>query len=69
MNLANGESSEAVPALMGRAGSACALDLYAGHVPNAGIGSGPRCMDLLRSAVRCIVETCAADLDAVWAGA
>lgn len=39
-----------VAALMGRASSACALDSYAGYVPNAGIGIGARYLDFLWAA-------------------
>ena len=39
-----------VAALMGHASSACALDPYAGYVPNAGIGIGGRYLNFLRAA-------------------
>ena len=43
LNLANGEN-------MGHASSAYTLDLYAGYVPNTGIGIGSRYMSFLRAA-------------------
>lgn len=51
LNLANGENIKTVSVLMGHASSAYTLDLYAGYVPNTGIGIGSRYMSLLRAAV------------------
>lgn len=50
LNLANGENIKTVSVLMGHASSAYTLDLYAGYVPNTGIGIGSRYMDFLRAA-------------------
>ncbi len=50
LNLANGENIKTVSVLMGHASSAYTLDLYAGYVPNTGIGIGTRYMDFLRAA-------------------
>ncbi len=51
LNLANGENIKTVSVLMGHASSAYTLDLYAGYVPNTGIGIGSRYMSFLRAAV------------------
>ncbi len=51
LNLANGENIKTVAVLMGHASSAYTLDLYAGYVPNTGIGIGTRYMNFLRAAV------------------
>lgn len=51
LNLANGENIKTVSALMGHAGPSYTLDLYAGYVPNTGLGIGTRCMNLLRAAI------------------
>ena len=51
LNLANGENIKTVAVLMGHASSAYTLDLYAGDVPNTGIGIGTRYMNFLRAAV------------------
>ena len=51
LNLANGENIKTISVLMGHASSAYTLDLYAGYVPNTGIGIGSRYMSLLRAAV------------------
>lgn len=50
LNLANGENIKTVSVLMGHASSAYTLDLYAGYVPNTGLGIGTRYMNLLRAA-------------------
>ena len=50
LNLANGENIKTVSVLMGHASSAYTLDLYAGYVPNTGIGIGSRYMSFLRAA-------------------
>lgn len=50
LNLANGENIKTVSVLMGHASSAYTLDLYAGYVPNTGIGIGVRYMNFLRAA-------------------
>lgn len=50
LNLANGENIKTVSVLMGHASSAYTLDLYAGYVPNTGIGIGTRYMNFLRAA-------------------
>lgn len=50
LNLANGENIKTVSVLMGHASSAYTLDLYAGYVPNTGIGIGTRYMNFLRTA-------------------
>lgn len=52
LNLANGENIKTVSVLMGHASSAYTLDLYAGYVPNTGIGLGSRYMGFLRGSVR-----------------
>lgn len=51
LNLANGENIKTVSVLMGHASSGYTLDLYAGYVPNTGIGIGSRYMSFLRAAV------------------
>lgn len=51
LNLANGENIKTVSVLMGHASSAYTLDLYAGYVPNTGLGIGTRYMNFLRAAV------------------
>lgn len=48
LNLANGENIKTVSVLMGHASSAYTLDLYAGYVPNTGLGIGTRYMNYLR---------------------
>ncbi|RDB64323.1 site-specific integrase [Gordonibacter sp. 28C] len=48
LNLANGENIKTVSVLMGHASSAYTLDLYAGYVPNTGLGIGTRYMNFLR---------------------
>ena len=50
LNLAHGENIKTVSVLMGHASSAYTLDLYAGYVPNTGIGIGTRYMNFLRAA-------------------
>lgn len=50
LNLANGENIKTVSVLMGHASSAYTLDLYAGYVPNTGLGIGTRYMNFLRAA-------------------
>ena len=50
LNLANGENIKTVSVLMGHASSAYTLDLYAGYVPNTGLGIGTRYMNYLRRA-------------------
>ena len=50
LNLANGENIKTVSVLMGHASSAYTLDLYAGYVPNTGLGIGTRYMNFLRRA-------------------
>ncbi len=46
----DGENIKTVSVLMGHASSAYTLDLYAGYVPNTGIGIGVRYMNFLRAA-------------------
>lgn len=48
LNLAYGENIKTVSVLMGHACSAYTLDLYAGYVPNTGLGISTRYMNYLR---------------------
>ncbi|WP_251178302.1 hypothetical protein [Adlercreutzia agrestimuris] len=49
-NLAHGESIKTVAVLMGYASPSYTLDLYAGYVPNTGLGIGKRYMSVLQAA-------------------
>ena len=51
LNLANGENIKTVSVLMGHASPSYNLDLYAGYVPNTGLGIGTRYMNLLKAAI------------------
>lgn len=51
LNLANGENIKTVSVLMGHASPSYTLDLYAGYVPNTGLGIGTRYMNLLKAAI------------------
>ena len=50
LNLANGENIKTISVLLGHANPSYTLDLYAGYVPNTGMGIGTRYMNYLRRA-------------------
>lgn len=50
LNLANGENIKTISVLLGHASPSYTLDLYAGYVPNTGMGIGTRYMNYLRRA-------------------
>lgn len=52
LNLANGENIKTVSVLMGHASPSYTLDLYAGYVPNTGLGIGKRYMGMLQAAIQ-----------------